>query len=94
MRSNSASNTTLIHNLEDGVRVDGSTVIQAGKRYSRTYTLDSGTTVFRFGIGANPITNPGAASVTLSKPQLERRLQQPHKEYIYFSYSHSWYQRR
>ena len=32
MRSNSSSNTTLIHNLEDGVVVGGSTVIQAGKR--------------------------------------------------------------
>ena len=72
MRSNSASNTTLIHNLEDGVRVDGSTIIQAGKRYSRTYTLDSSTTVFRFGIGTNPLSHPGAASVTLSKPQLEK----------------------
>ena len=74
MRSNSSSNTTLIHNLEDGVVVGGSTVIQAGKRYSRTYTLDSSTTTFRFGIGANPLTNAGAASVTLSKPQLEKGL--------------------
>ena len=72
MRSNSSANTTLIHNLEDGVVVGGSTVIQAGKRYSRTYTLDSSTTTFRFGIGANPLSNAGAASVTLSKPQLEK----------------------
>lgn len=72
MRSNSSSNTTLIHNLEDGLVVSATTVIQAGKRYSRTYTLDSSTTTFRFGIGANPLSNAGAASVTLSKPQLEK----------------------
>ena len=71
MRSNSANNTTIVQTFAGNARADGGDYIEAGKRYTRIYSLDSSTTVFRYGIGTNPVVEPNV-SVTLSRPQLEK----------------------
>ena len=66
-RSNDA---TAISYFEDGVEIIYNTNVQAGKRYSVVFNK-TGTTTFRFGVGASSDT---LGDIVLSRPQLEQGL--------------------
>ena len=62
-----SSNATDLFAYEDGVEINYSDNVQAGKRYSVVFNK-TGSTNFRFGVGASDVA---LGDVVLSKPQIE-----------------------